>query len=348
MELSNCDLKSLYFLEVTMLNGKIFHHIFILIVTLITHLRLASIGSAYLNEVFTLSAKFCLLSNGKHLFIRTTAECDFPTFQYSFQLCSFSLLSQCEEVTCSASFPPLQDVFSEMCTAFHKHFLSCDVQALHHYNKWHIKFFQPGLAWKSYFKECTLFRGWQNRQQKKYGRCLQRAWTCSFHWKYCWLAFSYFFSKAFSYCIASAGNLVQKFTAVLFLLILGLPNNLPSWKEVSISMRARRIDWSFSITLYALKEFIPAFYSFSVLHSLTKANTALACCLGCVLNLWSFTLVFLDSRGDTFQLVHVYLNCSVVKLDKLSLDQVSHFWQTILLLTSPCVLRVSFAAEQHF
>lgn len=30
------------------------------------------------------------------------------------------------------------------------------------------------------------------------------------------------------YCIASAGNVVQKHTAILLLLILGFPNNLPS------------------------------------------------------------------------------------------------------------------------
>jgi len=49
---------------------------------------------------------------------------------------------------------------------------------------------------------------------------------------------------------------------------------------------------------------------------LTKANTALACCLVFFL----FSLVFLDSRGEDFQLVHIYLNCCV-RLDKLSLEQ---------------------------
>lgn len=133
-------------------------------------------------------------------------SCNILTF---FPAVFFQSLSHCEEVACSASFSPLQGVFSEMWTAFHKHFLSCHVQALYRYNEWHIRFLQPGLAWKNYFKECTLFRGWQNRWQKKYERRLQtafsscpyqRIWTCSFHWKYCWLAFSYFSQRPPDLC----------------------------------------------------------------------------------------------------------------------------------------------------
>jgi len=43
-----------------------------------------------------------------------------------------------------------------------------------------------------------------------------------------WHLAIFFIGLQIYYCIASAGNLVQKFTAILFLLILGFPNNLPS------------------------------------------------------------------------------------------------------------------------
>lgn len=41
-------------------------------------------------------------------------------------------------------------------------------------------------------------------------------------------------------CMTYAGNLVQKFTAVLFLPILGFPNNILSSKKVSMPMRDRK------------------------------------------------------------------------------------------------------------
>lgn len=51
-----------------------------------------------------------------------------------------------------------------------------------------------------------------------------------------------FFLKGFQscYCVASAGNLVQKFTAVLFLVTLSFPNNILSSKKVSMPMRGRK------------------------------------------------------------------------------------------------------------
>lgn len=151
------------------------------------------------------------------------------------------------------------------------------------------------------------------------------------------------------YCIASAGNVVQKHTAILLLLILGFPNNLPSWKEVSISMRHRtRSDRSFSITFYALEEFIRASHSSSVLPSLAKANTALACCLGHVFWIsdhshwcsWTPGVMFFNWSLSTW--------IKVLNWTKNKLRMVSHVIQTILLPVSCCVLEVSFEAEQHY